>query len=106
MHELQEKKTVAELFKQHARVYIKVYGRVQGVFYRDQAKKTADELGITGWVKNSGDGAVEITAEGDKPVLRQFIVHCRKGSPLSKVEKLDYNWEEYTGKFKEFYIRY
>ena len=63
-------------------------------------------MGITGWVRNIDDGGVEITAEGDKTCLRQFIVLCEKGSPLATVTKLDYEWEEYTGKFNDFYIKY
>jgi len=78
---------------------------VHGVFYRDYAKKTADSMGITGWVKNTNSTA-EIVAEGDKMQLRQLIIQCEKGSPLAKVDKVEYDWEEYTGKFGNFYINY
>lgn len=100
-----KKKEIEELFKERARVHIFVHGKVHGVFYRDHAKKTADGMGITGWVKNT-NSSVEIVAEGDKMQLRQFIIHCEKGSPLAKVDKVDYDWEEYTGKFNNFYINY
>ncbi len=99
------KKEIAELFKERARVHIIVHGKVQGVFFRDYAKRQADALGITGWVRNT-DSSVEIIAEGDKMKLREFIVHCESGSPLAKVDKIDYEWEEYAGKFNDFYIKY
>ena len=96
---------IKQLFTERARAHITVSGKVHGVFFRDYTKKTADGLGLTGWVKNI-DGAVEIIAEGDKTKLREFIIQCQKGSPLAKVEKLDYNWEEFTGKFDRFFINY
>ena len=98
-----KRQEILELFKERARVHITVHGKVQGVFFRDYAKKIADSLGVTGWVKNIDD-SVEIVAEGDKPKLREFIVACEKGSPLAKVEKVDYEWEEYSGKFDKFYV--
>ena len=47
-------------------VRIRVYGKVQGVFYRATTKTVADDLGLTGWVKNEADGSVTIIAEGSK----------------------------------------
>ena len=96
---------VTQLFRERARVHILVHGKVHGVFFRDYTKKTADKMGITGWVKNT-DNAVEIIGEGDKTKLREFILECQKGSPLAKVEKLDYKLEDYTGKFDRFFINY
>ncbi len=96
---------IKQLFTERARAHITVSGKVHGVFFRDYTKKTADKLGVTGWVKNT-DHAVEITAEGEKTTLRKFILECQKGSPLAKVEKIDYKWEEYTGKFDRFFINY
>jgi len=98
-----KRQEILELFKERARVHITVHGKVQGVFFRDYAKKIADSLGVTGWVKNIDD-SVEIVAEGDKMKLRDFIIACEKGSPLAKVEKVDYEWEEYSGKFDKFYV--
>jgi acylphosphatase len=98
-------KEVEQLFKERARAHIIVHGKVQGVFFRDYTKKKADELKLTGWVKNT-DSAVEVVAEGDKTTLRKFILKCQKGSPLAKVEKVDYKWEDYTGKFDKFFINY
>ncbi|MEM3154296.1 MAG: acylphosphatase [Candidatus Woesearchaeota archaeon] len=100
------RKEIDSLFRERARAHIIVRGKVQGVFFRDYAKKEADKLGITGWARNTDDGGVEIIAEGDKMLLRRFIMLCKKGSPLSKVATVNHNWEEYTGKFNDFYIKY
>lgn len=56
-----------------------VKGKVQGVFYRASAREVADSMGITGWVKNTEEGYVEILASGDENQLQQFINWCRKG---------------------------
>lgn len=49
----------------NSRVYVLVSGKVQGVFFRSSAKKRADELNLTGWVKNLDDGRVEAVFEVD-----------------------------------------
>jgi len=62
-----------------------VKGKVQGVFFRAEAKEAADKLGIKGWIKNHEDGNVEIMAKGTEEALDAFISWCRKGSPKSQV---------------------
>lgn len=97
-------KEVEDLFKERARVSIIVSGKVQGVFFRDYARREATKLNITGYAKNNDDGTVEILGEGDKTQLRKFIVACQQGSPLAKVENIEYEWYAYTGNFNQFYI--
>lgn len=46
------------------RIVLKIYGRVQGVFFRDSTKRKAEELDLLGWVRNEAGGAVQIVAEG------------------------------------------
>lgn len=62
------------------KVRIIVKGRVQGVGFRYTTKMLADQLGITGTVKNEADGSVTIEAIGDSNVIDQFIEGV-KGSP-------------------------
>lgn len=62
-----------------------IAGLVQGVFYRAQAKEKADELGLTGFVKNLNDGGVEIFAEGPEDKLRLLEQWCWKGPAKAKV---------------------
>ena len=68
--------------------HIIVKGQVQGVFYRANAKKIADNLGITGWIKNTRQGNVEITATGNGDSLDMLINWCKKGSEKSIVEEV------------------
>ena len=56
-----------------------VKGKVQGVFFRAEAKDAADKLSVKGWIKNHEDGNVEIMAKGSDQALEAFIEWCRKG---------------------------
>jgi len=53
--------------------HIVVSGRVQGVGYRYSAAKAAAKYRISGWVRNTFDGSVEIECEGDEENLNYFI---------------------------------
>ena len=64
------------------RYHILVYGIVQGVGYRYFAYRVANELGISGFVRNLRDGSVEIMAQGDEQSLTEFVDKLRKG-PIS-----------------------
>ncbi len=59
--------------------HIKVIGRVQGVGYRRWAQKCAEDLGVSGWVRNTSDGAVEIMVRGELETVNQFLNFCSKG---------------------------
>lgn len=63
-------------------------GRVQGVNYRAATRDMANHLGLTGWVRNTPDGNVEITATGPEAVLRKLIEWCRHGPPHASVSDL------------------
>ncbi|MDB5231716.1 MAG: hypothetical protein JWN76_2521 [Chitinophagaceae bacterium] len=65
-----------------------IKGKVQGVFFRVSAKEKADELGITGWVKNTDDGNVEAVACGQNSTTEEFITWCRKGPRRAQVTEL------------------
>ena len=54
------------------RVHLIVRGRVQGVFFRAATQREARRLGITGWVKNRLDGAVELLAEGEEDSIKEL----------------------------------
>ena len=86
------------------RIELKIYGKVQMVFYRTSAKEKADELGVTGWVKNEKDGNVRIIAEGTEKNLKEFVKWCYNGPKTALVEKIDIAWKEPTGKFADFKI--
>lgn len=65
-----------------------ISGRVQGVYYRQSTKETAQELGITGTVKNLPNGNVQITATGTTEQLHQLIAWCKQGPPRARVSSV------------------
>jgi acylphosphatase len=79
---------------------------VQGVFYRSTAKRIAESLLLTGWVRNLRDGRVEIIVEGEDGNLTKFIEWCKRGSVGAEVESVDAKREDYKGEFRGFEIRY
>lgn len=88
------------------RVHCFISGRVQGVRFRAYTKKSAERLGLKGWVKNLNDGRVETLAEGEEEKLNKFIKLLEKGSMLSKVDEVKVNEEGYVGSFSAFRIVY
>ena len=83
-----------------------VYGRVQGVFFRDFVAEHAHELGLTGYARNLPRRAVEVVAEGERKQLEKLISYLKMGPPDAKVEKVVTNWSEYTGNYSGFRIKY
>ncbi len=88
------------------KVHLKIRGKVQGVWYRASTQKKAEELNIKGWVKNDIDGGVSVVAEGEGNVLEELIKWCRQGPPGAIVEEVEEKWDEYSGEFSTFEIRY
>ncbi len=88
------------------RFKITVSGRVQGVFYRDFARREAEKLGINGYVKNLSNGNVEIVAEGEDRIMEKFLAICRKGPLMAFVKGAEIREEPPTNEFEGFDIRY
>jgi len=88
------------------RVIISVFGKVQGVFFRDRAQKKAKSLNLSGWVKNEGSGIVKILAEGEDNNLIKLIDWTSSGPTLARVDKVEVKWEEGKKEFKEFEVKY
>lgn len=82
---------------------IRVYGKVQGVFFRANVLRVATDLGISGWVKNEAGGSVQISAEGQEEQLQQLLSWCEKGPAYARVSKVDF-LENELGYFKSFRI--
>ena len=81
-----------------------VYGLVQGVNYRYFAQRHAESIGLNGYVQNLDDGSVEVLAEGDKGKLEQLIAKLKAGPRAAHVERVDVEWGEYSGKYRQFDI--
>jgi len=88
------------------RFKIRIYGLVQGVFFRVNTKKVAEELGLNGWIKNKEDGSVEVLVEGEESKIQELLKWCKKGSSASIVEKIEIKREKFNGEFKSFEILY
>jgi len=88
------------------RVRVVISGLVQGVFFRDSARRQAERLGVTGWVRNLPDGRVEAVFEGDSAWVRELVQWCHRGPPGAEVEEVSVVEEPYRGEFDRFAIRY
>ena len=74
-----------------------IRGRVQGVFFRDSVRRRATENGVTGWVRNRPDGAVEAVFEGPRERVDELIAFSEAGPPHALVESVETSDEEPTG---------
>jgi acylphosphatase len=82
-----------------------IHGRVQGVFFRASVEGWAEQLNLTGYVRNRPGDVVEVFAEGEKPHLEKLIEHLKVGPPAARVRDVKINWSEYKGEFDRFRIR-
>lgn len=84
---------------------ITVIGRVQGVFFRQQANLQAQALGLTGFVQNKVNGSVYLEIEGEKKLVKQFIDWCYQGSPEAQIEAVEVKSSKLKN-FSKFEIKY
>jgi acylphosphatase len=74
-----------------------VSGRVQGVFFRDTARRRAEAAGVSGWISNRPDGAVEAVFEGDPERVEEMVEFSRHGPSRAEVAKVEVIDEEPEG---------
>lgn len=67
----------------------RVYGRVQGVFYRASAAERAAALGVSGHARNLADGSVEVLAVGEPGPVAALIDWLAHGPPLARVDRVE-----------------
>ena len=72
-------------------------GRVQGVFFRDTTRSRAESVGVSGWVTNRPDGAVEAVFEGEPNAVEQLVAFCRRGPSRAEVGSVEVIDEEPEG---------
>jgi len=82
-----------------------VSGRVQGVGYRYFAMAAARREGLNGWVRNTEDGSVEISAEGDAEALERFERQLRSGPPAARVTQVEVTELGAAGRATGFEVR-
>ncbi len=74
--------------------HLLITGRVQGVGYRDWMVREATRLGLSGWVRNRADGAVEAVVSGPEPAVLALLTLCRRGPRLARVDGVEETfWE-------------
>ena len=84
----------------------KVSGKVQGVWFRKYALDSARDIGVVGMVKNLVDGTVLVNVSGKDENLRKFKELLENGSPKSRVDRIDYSWEDSSVEYSTFEIEY
>jgi len=87
-------------------MHIRVAGRVQGVWFRANTQKTAQDLGLEGWVRNLPDGSVEIHVQGDDRSVNRLLSWCYQGPSGARVDKVDYSGSDVDASLKGFAVRY
>lgn len=75
---------------------------MQGVFYRAFIAQAASRLRLTGWVKNTEDGRVEIVVEGKGKNILALVEQLKKGTPAAQVENIEIKWQPYKAEFGIF----
>lgn len=87
-------------------LHMKIYGRVQGVWFRANTQGTAQGLGLIGWVRNTFDGAVEVHAQGEDGAVDNFLSWCYQGPPGARVDRIDFKETDPDKSLKGFRILY
>jgi acylphosphatase len=71
------------------RRHVWIRGRVQGVWFRQSTRRVAEELGLSGWVRNLPDGRVEAVFEGDAAAVARALEFARTGPARAHVVELE-----------------
>jgi acylphosphatase len=87
------------------RVQLVVTGVVQGVWFRASMQREARRLGLSGWVRNRDDGAVEAQAEGDSDAVAALILWAQTGPSGARVERVAVHPLQPTGGEADFSLR-
>lgn len=75
--------------------------------FRDFTKRTADKLGLTGFVENCSDGTVHVVAQGERSALENFVEnYLKKGPTFAKVASVAVEWKTPIEQYLDFCIRF
>ena len=85
-------------------VFFRVSGQVQGVFYRASTQQQARALGLTGWVRNSEDGNVELLACGTSAQLEILERWLWQGPTAARVTQVSRATQTLQG-YSDFVVR-
>lgn len=88
------------------RAHVFIKGKVQGVFFRSEIKRRAENLDLKGWVRNLSDGRVEAVFEGRDESVSALVEFCRTGPTGARVTHCTLIRENFIGELKDFEIAY
>ena len=86
--------------------FARVQGRVQGVGFRYACMNEGQRLRLSGWVKNTANGDVEVWAEGTEEKLALLLKGLRRGPPGAYVDALHSEKRAPTGQYRRFNVAY
>ena len=89
-----------------SKAHVIISGRVQGVWFRASTRDKAEQLGLTGWVKNTADGCVEAVFEGEEERIEEMINWCHQGPPLAEIVNIEVKKQTPTNYFDRFSIEH
>ena len=69
--------------------HLRIHGRVQGVWFRESMRAEAERLNVTGWVRNTPDGAVEAVIQGPAAAVEALLEWAHVGPPLARVDRVE-----------------
>ena len=87
-------------------IFTRIEGRVQGVGFRYTCVNEGRRLGLSGWVRNTPEGDVEVWAEGPVEKLDALLEWLRRGPPGARVDAVHYETCPPTGQYKKFGVEY
>jgi acylphosphatase len=70
-------------------LHLVIRGSVQGVGYRASMEAAAAASGVSGWVRNLRDGAVEAYVQGEAAAVEKMVAWCRRGPPAARVTSVE-----------------
>ena len=87
-------------------IYCVVSGDVQRVGFRAYVEDASTKLALVGWVRNLPDGSVEVVAQGEPDILKEFVEHLHEGSLRSRVEAVSVDWRTVRMPLYEFSVKH
>ena len=90
--------------EEHQRLHAIIDGTVQGVGFRAFVYDQAQSLKLKGWVRNTYNGFVEVTAEGPRPALDQLLNKLRTGPRMAYISDVQTEWSAATDEFSSFSV--
>lgn len=79
------------------RYRVVVWGRVQGVFFRDTVRRAAQDASVSGWIRNNANGTVEAVLEGERDAVERIVRLCRTGPRGARVDRVSVSSESPEG---------